>query len=120
MNQIRTWLSAIGAMGLFMLSSCTWDNSDPTICTNFSLTYVEDIQPIMARSCAVPDCHVSGFAAGDFESFEGVIEKVDDGGIRQWVVLDPQMPPPNSGVAQLTETEVQIFECWIQNGARRN
>ena len=71
----------------------------------------------MARSCAVPDCHVSGFGAGDFSDFAGVKEKVDNGGVRQWVVIDPQMPPPNSGVATLTETEIQMFECWIQAGA---
>ena len=106
---------------VFALASSCKDDEAPGGGTNCDPSYKDDIKPIIDSSCALSGCHVSGFANGDYSSYEGVKANVDDGSMRTQVVVTMDMPLPNGqGPDELTQEQIDLFDCWIENGAEDN
>jgi len=105
---------------LALASSCKDDEMTGTEnCGDPS--YQNDIKPIIDNACALAGCHVSGFSGGDYESYEGLKANVDDGTLRTQVVATMEMPQPNpNGPDELTQAEIDLFDCWIENGGKDN
>ena len=106
----------------FSLSACYYDNEEElypasNICQTGNLTFLQDIQPIIARNCASPACHVSnGSGNGVFETYEGIKEKVDNGSFRNRTIVIKDMPPS----ASLSSCDIKKLESWLNNGAQNN
>ncbi len=92
------------------------------------VSFKDDIQPILAKRCAIPGCHVAGGAVGlnlsQYDTFKKgsahgpafaagngkdslIIKRIDGGG----------MPP---GGPPLDAAQVQLFIDWIDQGAKNN
>ncbi len=104
-----------------LLHSCE-DNTDapePTPafnCATTELTYEADIRAIVQSNCATPGCHVSGFANGDFTSFDEVQLAVNDGSFRSSVLVSRVMPPSGP----LSQNDRDLIDCWLEAGAPEN
>ncbi len=83
-----------------------------------TVTYAKHVLPIINASCAFSGCHVAGFPLGDFTSYAGVKIKVDEGKIRQKVLLDKSMP--KTPTPPLTQKQLDIISCWLEKGAPNN
>ena len=108
----------------------TPDPVDPPDPVEPSVSFRNDILPILAGSCALANCHTGlsparGLDLTDYNSFkEGgdsgmpfvdgnsagslVVTRIDGGG----------MPPP--GNTPLTAEQIQLFKDWIDDGAKNN
>lgn len=105
------------------LFACYYDNQEDLLGENFNdcnienLTYSNEIEPIIAESCAISGCHLPGGSGnGVFLSFEGVLEKVNNGSLKNRVVEERTMPPN----AALTACEIDKISFWINQGAPNN
>ncbi len=98
---------------------------DPPVVT---VSYKDDIEPILNESCALGGCHVAGGAAGldltSYDSFKagghgGAVFVANDGENSRVVQLiqDGSMP---IGGTPLNAEQVQLFIDWIDEGAENN
>ncbi len=101
---------------------------EPEVAT---VSYKDDIEPILTASCALAGCHVAGGAAGldlsKYNTFKdggnsGAAFVADDGGGSLVVKrIDgsqpPQMPPIGN---PLDQDQIQLFIDWINEGAENN
>jgi hypothetical protein len=85
-------------------------------CSAHPHLYSAHIKPIISTSCAIPGCHVAGFADGDFTSYSGVKASIDAGKFQKAVLYKKNMP--ESGPLPLEER--QKINCWIEDGAPDN
>ena len=106
---------------VLLLAGCYYDTEAKLYpagtCDTTNVTWSATVQPIVQGNCAIPGCHVAGgTGTGDFTSYQGVKDKVDNGTFRQEVVVDGTMPPDFA----LSACEIQQLEVWIQAGAPQN
>ena len=79
------------------------------------ISFQEKIVPILDASCNNEGCHNTGFVAGDFTNFEGVLEKVMDGSLLLRLE-DGTMPP----ITPLSHEQLQAIACWLADGHPNN
>jgi hypothetical protein len=102
---------------------------DEITCDPDSIYYVQDVLPIVLRTCALPNpnnpnltCHHAGHEDGlNFNVFSIFQEEALDGEIYDVLTdndPDDHMPPP--GEVQLTPQEMNTIFAWIQQGAQYN
>jgi hypothetical protein len=99
------------------------NNNDTT-----AVTYTGDIKPILVTYCygqGEQACHVTATnqgATGDFTTYQGLKDKVDNGTIESRVFApNGGMPPPYStGPTSLTAGDLAKFKKWVDQGAPNN
>ena len=101
-----------------LLTSCYYDVEaelyNNTCDVPAAPTYTADVQSIVTNKCATSGCHVTGgTGTGNFETFAGVLDKVQNGTFEQEVVVDLTMPPSGG----MSQCEIDIISAWIANGA---
>ncbi len=125
---IATGLLVIGLEYACKTDKLDEPKPDPD-CVNYDATYEGEIKAIIDFNCAHSGCHLSGGGApGDFRTYNGMSNYMNDAGIRESVVLlrnDPEqgMPPnwnTNDGPKDLSDEEFKIIECWINAGYQKN
>ena len=98
------------------------------------ISYQNDIVPILTTYCygnGYPNdntqqlCHVSNTnqgSLGDFTTYQGLKEKVDNGTIQSRVFnSNGGMPPSFSqSLIHLSDSDLQKFELWVAQGANEN
>jgi len=105
-------------LGIISAGACTYDKVEvpkpktaAVICD--SVQFARDITPILDAKCNT--CH-TGYFCGDFTTYSGVKNVVDNGLFQHRVLVERTMPP----VEQLNEEEMQKLRCWIDAGAPQN
>ena len=120
--------SILTVFSLFWLS-CTSDKT-PVVdltneCNNINASYDLNIKPIIDRGCALGGCHVNGGdGPGIYTNYENIIPFIEDGSFRRTTIEqkdDPLigMPPKwsnNGAPKELTEAELELITCWLENG----
>ena len=88
---------------------------------SWSCCYENDIKPLIQQSCATNLGPGTGCHDAWIFSYDNVKTSVD-GGIFWNVIETDYMPKlPNSfGIVALTQDEMEMFECWICDGALEN
>lgn len=111
-----TLVAILIVLALVPTSCSKNDLEDNLDCNDFgTLSYKTQIAPLLLSNCGTSGCHTTGFAAGDFTSYAGVLAKVNNGSMRKRT-LDGTMPP-NS---KISDDEIRMIVCWIDNGASNN
>jgi len=107
------------------LLSC---NKDKTLsecnleyCTPGAVSYENDIRPLIQQSCATNQGPGTGCHDAWIFNYDNVKSKIEQGTFGA-VISDGSMPkiPNNFGIAPLTQAEIEMFECWICDGALEN
>lgn len=79
-----------------------------------TLVYATDVAPIIANSCGTAGCHVTGGTGiGNFETYEGVKAKVDDGSFENRTFVQKNMPP-----TPLNTCDLELLQAWVAAGAQ--
>ncbi len=104
-----------------VLTSCYKDNEmslyGEVDCDTTTVSFSNDIFPIIDMNCTVTGCHTAGGSApGTFENYAQVKDKVDDGKFRNRVLISQDMPP---GVP-LTDCQILHITKWLNDGAPNN
>jgi len=118
MKPFATVLSMLGIALVFF--ACRRDiGLDPALQPGAncdSVTYATHIQPIIMNQCATAGCHDAGSPNGDYTTYAGVKQKVDNHTFRDRVVTQGDMPP----TAPLPPHQVELIKCWLGKGAPNN
>jgi hypothetical protein len=101
--------------------SCKDDEgSEEPIDCSVERSYSSDVVPIVSATCAIPNCHVSGFNFGDYTSYDD-LKAQDDMNLLRSEIESGAMPPSNTaGPKELTDSQKAILLCWIEQGALNN
>lgn len=84
-----------------------------------SIKYTKHIKPIIVANCSFNSgCHVTGFNKGDFTTYSGLKNKIDDGSFKLRVFDSPNNPMPASGM--LAQFKLDSIKCWLEKGALNN
>jgi hypothetical protein len=121
MKKVLTWAGIVAAL---QLGACTYDVVEVNPCddqpVNRAISYRTDIVPILATTCALPGCHVTGFSRGDFTGYADVRKKADSG-ILEYKVTSGEMPHPyTKGPKSLTACQIETITRWVRQGAPNN
>ena len=109
---------------LFFASSCKYDKGPlPVIKEQLQcdtvVSYSTSILPIVMTKCAANSgCHGSGSINGDYTIYFDLGAKANSGKITNRVFEIKDMPQP--GNPALSDTELSVIKCWIQQGATDN
>lgn len=97
------------------------NNNNNNPCQGVVVSYSKDVIPIINATCAISNCHVAGFANGNYTTYAGLKAKADNGSLKSRVVVSKNMPPSNTaGPKSLTADQIKTIECWIADGAKDN
>ena len=98
------------------LIGCTYEKAEPlTVGCDSIISFRIDIVPILNLNCI--GCHSTGDAQGDFQNYDGVKAKADNGILKYRVCSVKDMPvPPGS----ISDADRQKIKCWIEQGAQNN
>lgn len=116
----KTHLAA-GLLSVLFLFGCYYDNEEElyggTSCNVVSVSFSEDIMPLIKTECATTGCHVQGGAGnGVFDNYSNVKAKVDNGSLKDRVIVQRNMPPNEP----LSNCQIEYIEEWINQGAVDN
>jgi hypothetical protein len=106
---------------LAFVASCTFDKGEIPVpvkddCDS-TISYSTVIAPMMTTYCN--GCHVSGGpGTGDFTTYAGLKQKVDNGSVNNRVLVVKDMP--QAGSPTLSDAERKLIDCWIKQGALDN
>lgn len=81
-----------------------------------TITYNKNVKPIIDVNCAKSGCHVTGFANGDYTTYQGVYAKVANGTFKLRVFDSPGNPMPQDN-GMLPSLELSVLQCWLNKGA---
>lgn len=95
-------------------------------------TYSEEVKAIIDNSCAYSGCHSGSTASAwvpsgskDYTTYEGMLDNLKNGKFNQRTLESKNMPPaanfiPEGRPTALTEAELNIMKCWMENGYQKN
>ncbi len=89
-------------------------------CTGFkTVSFINDIKPIITSNCAIPDCHNGDNGANIdwrvFSNFKGHATQVKR---RVSLPQSDQDHMPRKG--ELDESQIQLIVCWVGQGSLDN
>ena len=83
-----------------------------------AITYTASVVPIIQQNCTTPFCHDANSVNGNFNNYEELKVRVNDGRFKNSVIdgNTPVMPP----TGKLPDAQIRILQCWLNNGAPKN
>jgi hypothetical protein len=100
--------------GIVLLSSCDKNNLEKEmISCQLPVTYSQTVQPLIQTRCALTGCHTAGSTTGNFDTYEELRQRVDNGKLKL-SVFDLKIMPPD---VPLSDEELQKIKCWMEQGA---
>ncbi|HET6768383.1 MAG TPA: hypothetical protein VFH08_13325 [Chitinophagaceae bacterium] len=87
----------------------------PSSCSSTSAKFSADVNPIIQNSCAISGCHGNGSGNGPgalvtFEQIRNAASQI------KTAVVNRSMPRGGT----LSNAQIQIISCWVDNGALNN
>ncbi len=107
-----------------LIISCTKDvspepdiSATPTPSSCDTVTFTQDIKPIISANCAISGCHVSGGQSPDLTVDNNIKTQADGGRIKARVIDGPAYMP---AAGRLPDAQINIIQCWLDAGAPLN
>jgi len=106
------------------LTSCYYDNEDDLYpfdssksCDTINMTYTNNIKPILDNNCI--SCHQSSNPSGGvlLDSYDQVINQVDNGRLSGAVNHKPGYSPMPQGGGKLSDCDLSKIDSWINSGS---
>lgn len=91
---------------------CTTTNGD-------DISFALHVSPIIRSTCAIPNCHVTGFENGNFIRFQELKDNVASGKL-EFMIENREMPPSNTDGPSLSLCDIETIRAWISAGAVNN
>ena len=79
-------------------------------------SYLNEVSPIISANCAVSGCHDGQSGPPDWTNFDNVQNNADNIQAR---TTNRTMPPGGSGF-ELTDEQIELISCWVEDGAPNN
>ena len=111
---------------IFLIVLCLGCSRDtivinPGDCTD-EITYLSDAREIIDLTCSYSGCHDgSGAAPGSFRTYSNLSAFLTPDKFERRAIEIRDMPPSNaSGPTSLTQEQIEILACWIENDYKEN
>lgn len=117
------WWTSCKKDNLETLTQPDCDTCQTSVCdTAFELSYVNDIEPILAATCY--DCHGTFTSANGegnvLQGYNNLIVYVNDGRLMGTITHAPDYPPMPDGDPKLSDCRIARIDAWIRQGALNN
>ena len=102
---------------LVAIAALTFACSKPShtpVCDGSTPTYDADISLIINDNCL--QCHGTGSSNGVYTTYAGLEADLNDGDFEKEVLTKQKMPKNGS----LTESQLNLIQCWVENGYPEN
>lgn len=108
---------------VFCLSSCTYNNEEelyPEVPVIDSLSYTEDVLPIIEVNCYA--CHQNGSTSGgvNLEGYENLTIHVESGSLLGTIRHDEGWSAMPKGASKLSDSQIEKVSKWIDEGYPNN
>jgi hypothetical protein len=110
---------------IFCLNGCYYDSEDdvypPTDCNTTSVSFINDIQPILANSCL--SCHNTLSSIGGGIILEGhaaVLRYANDASLVGSVKHSSGYSAMPQSASKLDDCKISKIEAWVQAGSPNN
>lgn len=81
------------------------------------ISFSSTVEQLIAGTCAVGGCHVTGEQAPDLTLRDNIFTAAPR---IETQLLANAMPPLDSGLPRLSESEMEAVICWVKDGALDN
>ncbi|MFN6013482.1 MAG: hypothetical protein ACK47F_02185 [Flavobacteriales bacterium] len=112
--------------GIIIFTSCKPDNVTPVDCPSGIVSFSAQVQPIINQNCNVSGCH--GFL--NEAPFQLMTHQQVDSAViytnlllsikHQSPVTMPRIDPLLPDAYMMSDSVIQIIECWINQGRQNN
>ena len=102
----------LAVLAIILLVSCKKDNPKTPFCDGSNQTYNSYIRSIFNSNCNSSGCHGSGSGDGDFTTYSGLENVLNNGSFESEVLKNQTMPEGSS----LSESQLNKIQCWADNG----
>lgn len=109
------------------ISACTSDTLPEVmqleLCATTMVSYDIQAKTIIDRTCSYSGCHdPAGNAPGDFTTYAGMENWLNETRFQARVIEQENMPDPNDVLPEnlLTPEELEFLTCWAQQGYQEN
>jgi hypothetical protein len=82
---------------------------------NTNISYTSSVKPILDNSCSFPSCHGAGTGSRDWTVFQNV--KTNAANIK---TRTGNRSMPIGNVTPLTQNQIDLIACWVDDGALNN
>lgn len=123
----------IAASALIILAGCYNDKADqlypePTTtgggntCDTTTMSYNDDIKPIISQYCTDPNCHVGGGTTGSYllNTYDGLKLTVTNNRLLGAINQDNGFVAMPQGMSKLSDCNINKITAWINQGALNN
>lgn len=108
-----------------LIMSCSKDSQE------CAFTYTNDIQPIIANTCAYAGCHSGATASPwvpatskDYTTYSGLLTSLENGKLKERAIILGNMPDTAFVMPghpkELTAEEKEKLSCWLDAGYPEN
>lgn len=108
-----------------LISGCAKEKAAPPM-SNFvcdeEISFQKDVQPIITLNCANNECHDNFMYGSDIllRNYSEISSISTDDRFLGAIKHDPGYSAMPYGEAKLKTEEIQIIECWINQGRKNN
>lgn len=90
-----------------------------TLCDSLDVLYTNDIKPLLKEAgCSGVYCHGGGAGGYTMSDYATTKASAEDSKFLKAIRHETGASPMPKGQAKLSDGDIQIIECWIQNGFR--
>jgi len=121
-NKMRNFLFLL--IPLLSFSACYYDVEETLYagleCETESVQYSDEIRLILDNSCMI--CHnaASNFGNIKLETYEQVVQRVEDGRLLGAIRHESGFSPMPQGNPKLSDCQIAQIEAWIDEGYPQN
>lgn len=115
MTKLKVLFFSLLILGLSQIS-CKKNDESILDCSTVTISYSNNIVPILNSSCNTAACHDNGNQNGDFTDYDGIKEAANSGSLMNRVITNQTMPLSSS----LSQEQLDQFECWLNANAPNN
>lgn len=86
------------------------------------VSYTEDIRPIIETSCKTHTGPGTGCHDAWIDDYNQIVATVNNGTLYNEIFVEHTMPeiPNDWGIDSLTAGELEVIECWLDQGYLEN
>jgi hypothetical protein len=107
------WVLITILLCILSLSSCKHQIPNP--CSFDELHYRTDIKPIIRKNCSTAGCHNNSNTIGNFDIYNELNQKCDDGSFERRVLIKKNMPPSKMDTCDFIK-----LKTWYLGGHKPN
>ena len=101
---------------LAVLSFVSCNKTEAPVCDGSSPTYDANIKSIIDNNCT--SCHDAGSGDGDYTTYAAFASHRSNGKFESSVLINQDMPESSNNA--LSQADLSIIKCWVQNGFPEN